>query len=45
MGTTTDELIREFVAQGGRAEDSAPSYSVAPTDQAPIVREHDDRET
>ncbi|WP_308123063.1 SOS response-associated peptidase [Microbacterium marinilacus] len=44
MDTTTDELIREFVAQGGRAEDWAPSYSVAPTDRAPIVREHDERE-
>ncbi len=34
-----DELIREFVADGGKAEDWRPSYSIAPTDHAPIVRE------
>ncbi|PPG06712.1 MULTISPECIES: SOS response-associated peptidase [unclassified Rathayibacter] len=39
MDSETDELIREFVAAGGRAEDWAPDYSVAPTDIAPIVRE------
>ena len=44
MDSTTDELIREFVAAGGRAADWAPDLSVAPTDSAPIVRErrHDD---
>ncbi|PPG71177.1 hypothetical protein C5C31_03295 [Rathayibacter rathayi] len=39
MDAETDELIREFVAAGGHAEDWAPDYSVAPTDIAPIVRE------
>ncbi|AZZ47839.1 SOS response-associated peptidase family protein [Rathayibacter rathayi] len=39
MDSETDELIREFVAAGGHAEDWAPDYSVAPTDIAPIVRE------
>ncbi|QHC67749.1 SOS response-associated peptidase [Rathayibacter sp. VKM Ac-2759] len=44
MDSETDELIREFVAAGGRAADWAPDFSVAPTDSAPIVRErlHDD---
>lgn len=44
MDSETDEVIREFVAAGGRAADWAPDYSVAPTDRAPIVRErrHDD---
>ncbi len=35
----TDELIREFVAAGGRAEDWRPAWSIAPTNDAPIVRE------
>ncbi|AZZ56283.1 SOS response-associated peptidase [Rathayibacter iranicus] len=39
MDSTTDELIREFVAAGGRAQDWAPDFSIAPTDSAPIVRE------
>ncbi|KZX21633.1 putative SOS response-associated peptidase YedK [Rathayibacter tanaceti] len=39
MDSETDELIQEFVAAGGRAEDWAPDFSVAPTDRAPIVRE------
>ncbi|WP_082480955.1 SOS response-associated peptidase [Rathayibacter sp. Leaf299] len=39
MDSETDELIREFVAAGGRAADWAPDFSVAPTDSAPIVRE------
>lgn len=39
MNKTTDELIREFVADGGRAEDWAGSFSIAPTQTAPIVRE------
>lgn len=39
MDKKTDELIREFVADGGRAEDWAGSYSIAPTTTAPIIRE------
>lgn len=48
MDATTDELIREFVAAGGRPQDwrpdwdeSAwrPTYSIAPTTSAPIVSE------
>lgn len=39
MNAETDELIRQFVAQGGRAEDWRPAYSIAPTQVAPIVRE------
>ncbi|MCK2031436.1 MULTISPECIES: SOS response-associated peptidase [Microbacterium] len=39
----TDELIREFVADGGRPEDWWKSwhgaYSIAPTESAPIVRD------
>lgn len=39
LNAETDELIREFVAQGGRAEDWRPAYSIAPTQVAPIVRD------
>jgi Uncharacterized conserved protein len=39
MNKQTNELITEFVAQGGKAEDWAGSYSIAPTTTAPIVRE------
>ena len=41
---TTDELLSLFDATGANAADWKPSYSVAPTDTAPIVREwiHDD---
>ena len=35
----TEDLILEFIARGGRAEDWRPRYSVAPTDAAPIIRE------
>ena len=38
----TDELIKEFVAQGGKADEWAGSYSIAPTTSAPIVRETTD---
>lgn len=38
MSKETDELIREYVADGGRAQDWRPAYSVAPTNPAPIVR-------
>lgn len=40
MDSETDALIAEFVAAGGRVADWAPDFSVAPTDAAPIVREH-----
>lgn len=39
ISETANELIVEFVAQGGDFRDWKPSYSVAPTDPAPIVRE------
>ncbi|WP_071642894.1 SOS response-associated peptidase [Microbacterium sp. AR7-10] len=43
MDANTDELISEFVAQGCKPEDWWKewhgSYSIAPTDQAPIVRD------
>ncbi|RFA11606.1 hypothetical protein B7R21_13010 [Subtercola boreus] len=39
MNKETDDLILEFIARGGRAEDWRPRYSVAPTDEAPIIRE------
>jgi putative SOS response-associated peptidase YedK len=42
LSAETDELIREYVAQGGRPQDWRPSYSIAPTDRAPIVRRHDE---
>ena len=39
----TDELIREYVAEGGDPEDWvrswAGAYSIAPTEDAPIVRD------
>ncbi|TFB63483.1 SOS response-associated peptidase [Cryobacterium sp. Hz7] len=41
---TTEELLSLFDATGANAADWQPSYSVAPTDPAPIVREwiHDE---
>ena len=41
---TTDELLSLFDASNSNAADWTPSYSVAPTDSAPIVREwiHDE---
>jgi putative SOS response-associated peptidase YedK len=42
MNKETNDLITEFVAQGGRADDWAGSYSIAPTQKAPIVRERAD---
>jgi putative SOS response-associated peptidase YedK len=42
MNNETNDLITEFVAQGGRADDWAGSYSIAPTQKAPIVRERAD---
>ncbi|WP_448812132.1 SOS response-associated peptidase [Agromyces bauzanensis] len=39
MNKETDELIKAFVAEGGRADDWRPAYSIAPTTAAPIIRE------
>lgn len=39
MNKETDDLIREFVARGGNAQEWTPAYSVAPTNSAPILRE------
>ena len=35
----TNELIEEFIAQGGDVHEWRASYSIAPTDVVPIVRE------
>jgi putative SOS response-associated peptidase YedK len=35
----TDELIQAFVAEGNDYTDWVPSYSIAPTDAIPIIRE------
>ncbi|MDQ1525655.1 MAG: hypothetical protein QOG18_268 [Microbacteriaceae bacterium] len=44
MDKETDDLIVEFMAVTGQdAEDWTPSWNVAPTDQVPVVREHDGR--
>lgn len=45
MDDTVDELIKEFVAAGGDYRDWRPSYSIAPTDVVPIVRERVDKQT
>lgn len=42
MNQETDELIREFVADGGKLEDWAGVFSVAPRTRAPIIREWQD---
>ena len=42
---TTDELLSLFDASGDSAAEWKPSYSVAPTDTAPIVREWSHDET
>ena len=42
---TTDELLSLFDATGANAADWKPSYSVAPTNRAPIVREWSHDET
>lgn len=39
LDSETDELIQEFVAAGGDFRDWRPTYSLAPTDRVPIVRE------
>ena len=38
----TNELIEEFVAQGGDFRDWRPQFSIAPTELVPIVRERQD---
>lgn len=40
-----DELIKEYVAAGGDFRDWRPSYSLAPTNEVPIVRERVDNDT
>lgn len=40
-----NELIEEFVAEGGSVHDWAPSFSIAPTDPVPIVRERKNAES
>ena len=37
-----DDLVTQFVAEGGRADDWRPSYSVAPSQSAPVVRSWSD---
>ncbi|GGF17153.1 SOS response-associated peptidase [Subtercola lobariae] len=39
MNKETDDLILEFIARGGDPQEWRPSYSVAPTDEAPIIRQ------
>ncbi|MAO80486.1 MAG: DUF159 family protein [Nocardioides sp.] len=39
LSKETDELIAEFVAAGGRPEDWRPAWSIAPTNNVPIVRD------
>jgi putative SOS response-associated peptidase YedK len=39
LDKSTDELISIFVAEGGDAREWSPSYSIAPTDSTPIIRE------
>ena len=45
MDKETNELIEEFVLDGNDFRDWSVSYSIAPRDTVPIVREHRDRET
>jgi putative SOS response-associated peptidase YedK len=45
LDSKTDELIKEFVAEGGDFREWRPTYSIAPTEVAPIVRERQDKET
>jgi len=41
----TDELIQEYAAAGGDFRDWRPSYSIAPTNPVPIVRERVDADS
>lgn len=45
MDDDVNELITEFVAAGGDLDDWRPTYSLAPTDVVPIVRERVDKAT
>jgi putative SOS response-associated peptidase YedK len=45
LNETVDELIKEYVAAGGDYRDWRPSYSLAPTNTIPIVRERLDEKT
>ena len=45
MDEKTNALIEEFVLQGNDFRDWAPSFSIAPTDVIPIIRERADRES
>ena len=40
-----DELIQEFVAEGGDYRDWLPQFSIAPTEVVPIVRERKNSDT
>jgi putative SOS response-associated peptidase YedK len=39
VDSEVEELIRDFLAQGGDIHDWRPSYNLAPTDQVPVVIE------
>jgi putative SOS response-associated peptidase YedK len=39
MDQSTDDLIQEFVAEGGDYRNWRPSYNVAPSETVPVVRE------
>ena len=45
MDKETNDLIEEFVLDGNDYRDWSISYSIAPTDTIPIVRERRDKET
>jgi putative SOS response-associated peptidase YedK len=45
LNAKTDELIQEFVAAGGDFREWTGSYSIAPTNTVPIVRERADQKT
>jgi putative SOS response-associated peptidase YedK len=45
LNAKTDELIQEFVAAGGDFHEWTGSYSIAPTNTVPIVRERADEKT
>ena len=40
-----DEMIQEFVAEGGDYRDWRPQFSIAPTQVVPIVRERQNKDT
>src|SRR5882757_11567552 len=43
LNEKTNDLIEAFVLDGNRYEDWVPSFSIAPTDQVPIIRERADK--